>query len=612
MTRPAAPGRGGALDPRLHGAFLQAAELLNSGRAAEAAARLAPLAAAAPGESEVRRALGEALRGTGDLPGAEREARAAVAADKRSAAAQHTLGSVLKVCGQPREAEKAWRAALALDRRFAPAAVELNRLLLAEGKPQLAAQATAALAAASRDAELLGDHAEALKAQGRKPEALEHFRRARDADPESAVGWHNFAAALADVRDDAHALAAVDRALALGLDRSEPWLVRAHALQGLNRYDEAERAYGEALRRRPGDVTAVIDFSQLLWMRTGDLAAALEPFAAADRAGAGSPTLSVGKARLLEFAGDAPAAMAVLEPAAAAGDRGALLALVNVAGRADPALASRHAEAAAARLGDDPRVRLMLAEARLGQGRAAEAAALVDTVLADTPLDQSALAVRAAAWRALDDPRLAQLYDYPRMVGAYTIDAPAGWPDLAAYLADLKAALARLHGLQAHPVGQSLRDGAQTSSELRRSEEPAVRAFFTAIDRPIREHIAKLGMGRDPLRARNTGRYAISGAWSVRLRPGGGRHVAHIHPEGWLSSAFYVEVPPAVDAGGREGWIGFGEPGAPVAGGPWPPQHWVKPEPGRLVLFPSYMWHGTAPFGGDAQRLTMAFDVVPA
>lgn len=30
----------------------------------------------------------------------------------------------------------------------------------------------------------------------------------------------------------------------------------------------------------------------------------------------------------------------------------------------------------------------------------------------------------------------------------------------------------------------------------------------------------------------------------------------------------------------------------------------------RLVLFPSYMFHGTRPFG-KGERLTVAFDVIP-
>ncbi len=31
-----------------------------------------------------------------------------------------------------------------------------------------------------------------------------------------------------------------------------------------------------------------------------------------------------------------------------------------------------------------------------------------------------------------------------------------------------------------------------------------------------------------------------------------------------------------------------------------------------LVLFPSYLWHGTVPFDAGGRRLTAAFDVVPA
>jgi hypothetical protein len=36
----------------------------------------------------------------------------------------------------------------------------------------------------------------------------------------------------------------------------------------------------------------------------------------------------------------------------------------------------------------------------------------------------------------------------------------------------------------------------------------------------------------------------------------------------------------------------------------------VAPLPGKLVLFPSYFWHGTLPFTSAAPRLTVAFDAV--
>ncbi|MBE7217464.1 MAG: tetratricopeptide repeat protein, partial [Caulobacteraceae bacterium] len=488
----------------------------------------------------------------------------------------------------------------------------LSELLVRSGRPREAAQATAALAPASRDAALLFAHAEALKADNRREEALEVCRRARDLDPANAVAWHNLASVLADLHRHDEALEAADRARALGLDAAVAWVVRAHALQGLNRLDEAASAFAEALRRDPRMPVAVTDLARLTWMRTGDQAGAAAVYDRAFAAGASDVSLLVDKARLLEYAGDRAAALAVLAPATGGvGDPRAHVVAAQIAAPLDPDLAARHAEAAVAARPDDAGLRLNLAEARLAQGRPEEAAVLAAETLAATPLNQGALAVQATAWRLTGDPRYAALYDYPGLVGAYAIETPEGWPDLAAFLRDLAAALHRLHALQAHPVGQSLRGGAQTGVNLLRSQDLAIRAAFRALDAPIRAHIAALGKGRDPVRSRVGRGYRYAGAWSVRLRPGG-RHVDHVHPQGWLSSAFYVDLPAAVEAGGREGWIKFGEPGLPHGPQPLSAEHWVKPEPGKLVLFPSYMWHGTVPFGGEASRLTLAFDLVPA
>ena len=52
----------------------------------------------------------------------------------------------------------------------------------------------------------------------------------------------------------------------------------------------------------------------------------------------------------------------------------------------------------------------------------------------------------------------------------------------------------------------------------------------------------------------------------------------------------------------------FGEAKAPNFPVDLPPFRTVEPKPGRLALFPSYMWHGTRPFG-EGERLTVAFDV---
>ena len=77
-----------------------------------------------------------------------------------------------------------------------------------------------------------------------------------------------------------------------------------------------------------------------------------------------------------------------------------------------------------------------------------------------------------------------------------------------------------------------------------------------------------------------------------------------------MSSACYISLPPEMrdeDAGA----LAFGIPDAEL-GLDLPPRRIVRPKAGQLVLFPSYMWHGTIPFESSEPRLTVAFDALPA
>ena len=81
-----------------------------------------------------------------------------------------------------------------------------------------------------------------------------------------------------------------------------------------------------------------------------------------------------------------------------------------------------------------------------------------------------------------------------------------------------------------------------------------------------------------------------------------------------MSSAFYVSLPPSVGsspAGGPQpGHIQFGQPPLELALDLLP-RRVLRPAPGTLALFPSYMWHGTVPFEDRQPRLTIAFDMTP-
>ena len=75
-----------------------------------------------------------------------------------------------------------------------------------------------------------------------------------------------------------------------------------------------------------------------------------------------------------------------------------------------------------------------------------------------------------------------------------------------------------------------------------------------------------------------------------------GYNANHVHPIGWISSALYIVLPDLVeDELATAGWLTLGE--APIElGFDPPPAQRIEPKPGRLALFPSWMWHGTRPF----------------
>lgn len=226
------------------------------------------------------------------------------------------------------------------------------------------------------------------------------------------------------------------------------------------------------------------------------------------------------------------------------------------------------------------------------------------------PNNQFWIAMLASALRG-QDQNYQYYYDYEALVRPYDLSPPQGYETIEVFNTALAKALGELHIFEAAPLDQSLRLGTQTEFDLRFADSPVIQAFFKIIDSPIRDYMATVNTRPPhPIARRNSGNYRISGAWSVLLKKGG-FHVNHIHSEGWLSSSYYVKVPPQVATSKtKEGWIQFGQP--PVEISNMPAEYSVEPKAGRLVLFPSYMWHGTVPITGKDQRLTLPFDVIPA
>jgi Flp pilus assembly protein TadD len=226
------------------------------------------------------------------------------------------------------------------------------------------------------------------------------------------------------------------------------------------------------------------------------------------------------------------------------------------------------------------------------------------------PLMQHWLAHEFVAKRLLEYPSpLTQADPY---IAVYDLATPPGYANQRSFNDELADALRDLHPFSNRPLNQSLRGaGTQTTRDLLSQDHPAIRAFVNALDEPIKQYLEEIGTGDfHPTSARNTGNYSFSGMWSVRLRDGG-YHEAHVHPEGWISSAYYVVVPDDIENDpDKAGWIEFGIP--PYQTNPQlPAVKQIAPRVGQLVLFPSFMWHNTRPLRDACERITAPFDLVP-
>ena len=210
----------------------------------------------------------------------------------------------------------------------------------------------------------------------------------------------------------------------------------------------------------------------------------------------------------------------------------------------------------------------------------------------------------------MDDVRYRYFYDYDRMTAKIRIETPPGFDSLDAFNAELADRLERLHATEAQPLEQTLFGGTQSPGRLWDTDDPVIGALGDALLKAASQFVA--GLPDDPVHPflrRKSADLELTGAWSVRLRSGGG-HVDHIHPAGWISASYYVCVPQSVRDGERAGWLRLGASG--VAGLELPAERYICPEPGHAIFFPSYMWHGVEPFESDEVRVTAPFDLVPA
>lgn len=487
----------------------------------------------------------------------------------------NNFGNVLRQLGDDTGAESAYRRALSLRANFEEPATSLGRLLID---------------------------------QQRWPEAKLHYETLLAHDANSLPARYGYATVLLETGDAENSEAVLNRAAAVREPAPEIFFMRGRARAELGRPDEAVLDFERAYRARPAPY-ALRALAGQLWLldRKDDFTQVLEnlPGTAAD--------LIVVAADLLRESGSPERALKLIDSADASAAHPDLLAAAAMAevDRGDGGRAGELARAALALEEDHRGACAQYIVSCLMVGDTAAAMPHIERMREREPDAQHWIAYEATARRMMGDDEGGTLVDVARHVVSYTLPVPNGYPSLEAFNAALAAELERWHRGSAHPLAQSLRAGSQTPRDLAFLDAPVLKAFRQALDGPVSAYLDAIGSDPShPLTARNGHGYRMHSWWSVRLGAGG-YHVNHVHPEGWISSAYYVQIPNEVhDESSRAGWIRFGEPPFPTRPAT-PPQKWIRPEAGMLVLFPSFLWHGTEAIRDGSTRLTAPFDLVP-
>lgn len=583
--------------------------LARSGQFDAAETSLNAILATAPDQPDALQLLGMVARGRGDND------RAAALFDRSLSVRPdqphilNNLGNSLADLGRHTEAAAAYDRALALQPGYIDARINLAIAQLALGIPA-AARDTLGPALGSQ-----ADHARAWAILGQALGDLQQGARAIDAwrtalrlRPGHLPWLHNLAVALRRIGRAGDALPILRECAARSHGEAKVHYNLGHCLQDLGRVDAAADAYRNAIKLAPTDCEIHESLSRLLWQH-GRTEMHLASYRAALATYPDDPGLLAGIAGRMTLAGEAQAAANLLAPAVARGIGGAELRFRHAqalwsAHQPDAALAAFDA-ALAIDADHEPSLRES-ARALLVLDRPGDALARIEPRLAADPADQQALALQGIAWRLTGDARAAWLAD-PALIGTTRL-APAGG-DVARFNRQLDRALGALHIGRQHPLEQTLRGGTQTADDLFARDIAEVAAVRAMIEEGVARYIAALPDDpAHPFLRRKARGFAFSGSWSVRLHRGG-HHTNHIHPEGWISAVYYVALPDAV-GDGVQGWLKFGETGLNL-GEREQIARTVRPEPGLLVLFPSYYYHGTIPFIDERHRTTIAFDIVP-
>lgn len=456
-------------------------------------------------------------------------------------------------------------------------------------------------------------HSELCLRERRPDDALQATRRALAMNGETGERLDRLGRCLNNLGRLQESEQALRRAIELLPGNADAYVRLGHVLRRMRRLPEAEDALLGALDLNT-EHTAALKTLGMLRLSDGRHSAAVDLFRQAITTAPDDPKLTALLGVALHRCGNLKGAEQAYRDTLAMdeGDADTWMNLgitLQEGGRMEEALEAYGEAARYAPFDAAPRHRL--AEGLLAAGKPKEALGAIDQALLLDAGDPTAIAIRIAALQSLGRGREAEeLLGLETLIEAVDLMPPPGY----AHMEEFDRALAR-HVLN-HPTltfepeGHATRRGRHTRDLLTGDKGPVSAletAILVAVDRYLDRLQAPPGHpfpGRVPRPHRLT-------MWAVVMDTEG-HQLPHIHPAAWLSGVYYAKLPKTLGAGGDDfsGWIEFGLAPDELRTANQAPVRLFRPAEGQLYLFPSFLYHRTIPFSGEAQRISIAFDVL--
>ncbi len=156
-------------------------------------------------------------------------------------------------------------------------------------------------------------------------------------------------------------------------------------------------------------------------------------------------------------------------------------------------------------------------------------------------------------------------------------------------------------GLKKSNVG-----GWHSTTDLFLWEEPPIITLRTLVHRLVIQAATQM-CGEPP----KDGKLSFE-AWA-NVNGQGDFNRVHNHPGSHLSGVYYVDVGAPYDPNGEAGQLEFQDPRGFLNMHPMPGKGigkslLVKPKEGKIVIFPSFIFHTALPHKGERERISIAFN----